>query len=121
MRHRNCICTHCPNYIHLTPPSPPRSYLTALATSKMQVERSGILHTLVTGEFFLKPAQARLILSQVTQCAAWTPIDLTLLQCLGSTERIAFVAAAIYRIHSTNPPHQEIERLKSLLSPVERR
>jgi hypothetical protein len=38
--------------------------LTALAKSKMQVERSGILHTLVTGEFFLKPAQAKLILSQ---------------------------------------------------------
>lgn len=80
-----------------------RLYLTALATSKMQVERSGILHTLVTGESFLKPAQARLILSQ----------------CQGSSERIAFVAAAIYRIHSTNPPHQEIDRLKSQLTPAE--
>jgi hypothetical protein len=80
-----------------------RLYLTALATSKMQVERSGILHTLVTGESFLKPAQARLILSQ----------------CQGSSERVAFVAAAIYRVHSTNPPHQEIDRLKSQLTPAE--
>ena len=80
-----------------------RLYLTALATSKMQVERSGILHTLVTGESFLKPAQARLILSQ----------------CQGSSERIAFVSAAFYRMHSTMPPHHEIERLKAQLTPAE--
>jgi hypothetical protein len=78
-------------------------YLTALTASKMQVERSAILHTLVTGESFLKSAQARLILSR----------------CQGSTERVAFVAAAIYRIHSTMPPHQEIDRLRSQLTPVE--